>query len=72
MPTKKPRVQSILEKEIYEKFQYISEMEMRSESQMASYIITKYIKEYEQEHGNINVKNVNLIDNRGSINNINI
>lgn len=72
MPTKKPRVQTILEIDTYEKFKYVCDKEMRTESQMASYIITNFITEYEQNHGNISIKNVNLVDNRGSINNINM
>ena len=47
MPTKKPRIQT------YEKFKIICETEMRTESQLSGYIITKYIKEYEQLHGEI-------------------
>lgn len=68
MPTKKPRVQSILEPEIYDKFKYICNDEMRTESQMASYIISKYIQEYETKHGTINIKNMNIIENNGTIN----
>jgi len=56
MPTKKPRVQSILENETYEKLKKLCEKDMRSESQMINYIITKYIQEYESEHGEINTK----------------
>ena len=65
MPTKKPRIQSILEIDIYEKFKYICELEMRSESQMTNYIITQFINNYEKQHGTINVKNINVIDNNG-------
>ena len=65
MPTKKPRIQSILETDIYEKFKYICESEMRSESQMTNYIITQFINNYEKQHGTINVKNINVIDNNG-------
>lgn len=65
MPTKKPRIQSILEIDIYEKFKYICESEMRSESQMTNYIITQFINNYEKQHGTINVKNINVIDNNG-------
>lgn len=65
MPTKKPRIQSILETDIYEKFKYICELEMRSESQMASYVITQFINNYEKQHGKINIKNINVIDNNG-------
>lgn len=53
MPTKKPRVQSILENETYEKLKKLCEKDMRSESQMINYIITKHIQDYEAAHGEI-------------------
>lgn len=53
MPTKKPRIQTILEVQTYEKFKIICKTEMRTESQLSGYIITKYIKEYEQLNGEI-------------------
>lgn len=53
MPTKKPRIQSILELETYNKLKTICDNEMRTESKMVSYIITQYIKSYEEEHGEI-------------------
>ena len=49
MPTKKPRVQTILNEDIYEKFKILCDKEMRTESQMASIIITKYINDYEAQ-----------------------
>lgn len=49
MPTKKPRVQTILNEDIYEKFKTLCDKEMRTESQMASIIITKYINDYEAQ-----------------------
>lgn len=55
MPTKKPRIQSILENDTYEKFKYLCKKEVRTESQLCSYIITKYIENYETEHGTINI-----------------
>lgn len=45
MPTSKPRIQAILDEEIYIKFKEICESEGRSESNLAKYIITKYINE---------------------------
>lgn len=54
MPTNKPRVQSIIEPEVYSKFKYICQKEMRTESKMASYIICKYVEEYEKNNGEIN------------------
>ena len=49
MPTKKPRVQPILQEDIYEEFKTLCDKEMRTESQMASIIITKYINDYEAQ-----------------------
>ena len=49
MPTKKPRVQTILNEDIYEKVKTLCDKEMRTESQMASIIITKYINDYEAQ-----------------------
>lgn len=46
MPTKKPRVQSILEPETYEKLKEICENESRSESQMIKLIIQDYVNKY--------------------------
>lgn len=68
MPTKKPRIQSVLEPEIHGKFQYICKKEMRTESQMASYIISKFIEEYETQNGSITTKQVNIESNSGEIN----
>lgn len=53
MPTKKPRLQTIVEPETYNKVKYLCEKDMRSESQMLSLIISKYIEEYEQKNGEI-------------------
>lgn len=53
MPTKKPRIQSILEEETYNKLKVICENEMRTESKMVSYIVTQYIKDYEKKNGTI-------------------
>lgn len=47
MPTKKPKVQIILEEDIYKLLNELAEKEMRSISQMGGYIITGYLKEYE-------------------------
>ena len=46
MPTKKPRVQSMLEPETYEKLKEICEIEGRSESQMIKLIIQEYVNKY--------------------------
>lgn len=49
MPTKKPRIQAIVEEDIYKTFKTICEEENRSESNMASYIITKYVREHAKQ-----------------------
>lgn len=56
MPTKKPRIQIILEKETYEKFQELCNIDCRTESQLGKFIVTKYIEKYESEHGEIKVE----------------
>lgn len=56
MPTKKPRIQSIVELDTYNKFKRICEQEMRTESQMANFIITKYVADYEAQHGEIKIQ----------------
>lgn len=53
MPTKKPRIQALLEPEIYQKFKRLCENDMRTESQLGGKIITEYIKQYESIHGEI-------------------
>lgn len=56
MATKKPRVQALLEQEIYEKFKVLCEIEDRTESKLGGKIITEYIKQYESEHGEIKIE----------------
>lgn len=56
MPTKKPRVQTILEENQYKKLKYLCERDSRTESNMTKMIIEKYIKEYESIHGEIKVE----------------
>ena len=56
MPTKKPRVQTILNEDIYEKFKTLCNKEMRTERQRASFIITKYIHDYEAQQNRVGQK----------------
>lgn len=56
MPTKKPRVQALLEPDIYKKFKKLCDQDIRTESQMGGLIITQYIKQYEIIHGEIKVE----------------
>lgn len=53
MPTKKPRIQTILEEEYYKKFSYLCKRDGRSESNMSKFIIQGYIDQYEKVHGEI-------------------
>ena len=53
MPTKKPRIQAILETEYYAKYQHLCKRDNRTESNMGKMIIEKYIDEYERIHGEI-------------------
>ena len=55
MPTKKPRVQTILEEKDYKKFQKLCKIKDRTESKLAGVIIKKYIETYEAEHGPIDL-----------------
>lgn len=55
MPTKKPRVQTILEEKEYKKFQELCKIKDRTESKLAAIIIKEYITEYETQHGPIKV-----------------
>ena len=49
MPTKKPKVQIILDENIYQKLKDIAEQDNRSISQMGSIIIENYIKNFEAQ-----------------------
>lgn len=53
MPTKKPRIQTILEEKYYKKFSYLCKRDGRSESNMSKFIIQSYIDQYEKVHGEI-------------------
>lgn len=50
MPTNKPKVQIILDEDIYIKLKEIAEKDKRSISQMGGIIIEKYVEEYEAKH----------------------
>lgn len=53
MPTKKPRIQAIVEEDIYKKFKKLCHSEDRTESKLAGIIITKDIQQYESINGEI-------------------
>jgi hypothetical protein len=68
MPTKKPKVQAVLTTQYHEKLLMIADIEGRSISQMTARIIEKYIDEYENENGKIDIKVGNIGQNNGIIN----
>lgn len=55
-----------LDSELMEKVRAIAEQEDRPLSKQFERIIREYISDYEQQHGTI--KNLNIIDNKGTIN----
>lgn len=66
MPSKKRKIQYLLDDNYYLKFKEIMTKEKRkSESQMSQYIVEKYIDEYEKRNGNIKIEIGR--DNNGNI-----
>lgn len=55
MPTKKPRIQALVEDNIYLKFKKLCIITDRTESKLSGKIITEYINNYESEHGTIDI-----------------
>lgn len=72
MPSNKPQLKAVVDFTDYEKFKSIAESENRTVSNLLQTLIKDKIKNYESEHGAISIKNLNVVDNRGSINNINM
>lgn len=69
MPTKKPIIQSVIDEETYEKFLRITKLEKRSKSQLGTIAIEKFVKNYEEENGKIDIKVGNIVgQNNGIIN----
>lgn len=66
MPTNKPKVQTILTNQYYEKLIDIAKEEGRSISQMTARIIEKYIDKYEETNGTIKKVSIGR-DNKGNI-----
>jgi len=61
MPSSRPKLMTYTTDEVIEKFKIVSEADNRSMSKEL-----EYINAYEQQHGTI--KNLNIIDNKGTIN----
>lgn len=55
MPTKKPVIQIVLTEKYSKKLAYIAKEEERSKSNQGTRIIEKFIDEYEEKHGEINL-----------------
>lgn len=55
MPTKKPVIQIVLTEKYNKKLAYIAKEEERSKSNQSARIIEKFIDEYEEKHGEINL-----------------
>ena len=68
MPSKKPVIAVRTTDEIIYKFNIICQHENRSMSKQAEKMIIDLINEYENKNGKINIKNLNIIDNKGTIN----
>lgn len=68
MPSKKPMFTLRTEQEYLDKLKIIASEEGRSDNKQLEYILKLFIKNYESEHGSINIKNMNIIDNKGTIN----
>lgn len=66
MPSNKPKIVIRTEEEIISKFEQIAKNENRSMSNLGETIIKKYISDYEQNNGTINI-NIGR-DNNGTIN----
>lgn len=66
MPSNKPQLKAVIDQESYDKFKQIADYENRSVSNLLQTLVKDKINAYESEHGTI--KNLNIIDNKGTIN----
>lgn len=53
MPTRKPKVQGLINEKTSVKFKIIQEIEDRSESYLTGKAVEEFVKKYEIEHGEI-------------------
>lgn len=60
MPSDLPRLTVRMEQELIDKINVIAKKENRSTNQQITYIIKKYIEQYEQENGRINTPGVSV------------
>lgn len=56
MPSKKPMVTLRTEQETIDKLKYIADFENRSDNKQLEFILKEYIKNFENEHGTIEIK----------------
>lgn len=68
MPTNKPQIKAYIDQTTYEKFKTLANKEHRSTSNYIEMLVLKEIEMYENKHGTIHVNNINVIDNKGTIN----
>lgn len=68
MPSKLPMITLRTEQVNIDKLKTIADEEGRSSNKQLEYILKQYITTYESQHGTIHVKNINVIDNKGTIN----
>ncbi|MEM0173554.1 MAG: hypothetical protein QXI16_03495 [Sulfolobaceae archaeon] len=53
MPSKKPRLATYTTQDTVDKFNFIAAYEKRSTSKELEYIVSKYIEQFESEHGEL-------------------
>lgn len=54
MPSNLPRLTVRMEQELIDKINKVAEKENRSVNQQITYVVKKYIEQYEKENGRIN------------------
>lgn len=64
MPSTKPTIAIRTTEKIIEKFKVVANHENRSMANLAECLIKEYIKEYEAQHGEIQVGGVNCLISR--------
>ncbi len=60
MPSNLPRLTLRMEQELIDKINKLAEQENRSVNQQITYIVKKYIEQYEKENGRINESGVSI------------
>lgn len=60
MPSNLPRLTVRMEQELIDKINKVAEKENRSVNQQITYVVKKYIEQYEKENGHINNQGVSI------------